>query len=316
MILALAGGVGGAKLACGLTRVLAPEDLLIAVNTGDDFQHLGLHISPDLDSVMYKLAGLNDVERGWGLAEETWQFMTALRRLGGETWFNLGDQDLATHLERTRRLGRGETLSDVTRILCTKLGIEHPMVPMSDDAVRTMVITDEGLLPFQDYFVRRKCEPVVTGFAFDGAETARPNEALMSALGDSNLDAVVICPSNPFVSIDPIFALRSVASALENRTVPVVAISPIISGMAVKGPAAKMFGEMGMKPSASAISRHYGDRIDGLIIDSCDAHLAGDIEETGTKVHIVPTLMKNTEDEQLLAKDVLAFAEALKPRKS
>jgi LPPG:FO 2-phospho-L-lactate transferase len=314
VILALAGGVGGAKLAHGLTRILPPDELLIAVNTGDDFEHLGLHISPDLDSVMYKLAGLNDTERGWGLAGETWGFMAALDRLGGETWFNLGDQDLATHLERTRRLTVGETLSEVTRTLCRKLGIDHRVVPLSDDPVRTMVTTNNGLLPFQDYFVRLRCEPVVSGFSFEGAETARPNDTLLSALTSSTLTAIVLCPSNPFVSIDPFFALPAVSSAIESRAVPVVAVSPIIGGAAVKGPAAKMFGELGMAPSAAAIAAHYGTRIDGLVIDNEDSDLAGAIEETGTKVQIVATLMRNAEEERRLAADTLAFAEALEPK--
>lgn len=316
MILALAGGVGGAKLAHGLTRILPPGDLLIAVNIADDFEHLGLHISPDLDSVMYKLAGLNDTERGWGLANESWQFMGALERLGGETWFNLGDQDLATHLERTSRLAAGATLSQVTQTLCSTLGLRHTIVPLSDDAVRTMVETDDGLLPFQDYFVRLRCEPVVTGFTFEGADTARPSDALLSALEDECLTAIVICPSNPFVSIDPFFALPAIAAAIDTRRVPVVAISPIIGGSAVKGPAAKMFGELGIEPSATAIAAHYGARIDGLIIDSCDSDLTGEIEERGTKVQIVPTLMRNAGDERRLAEETLAFAGSLEHKKT
>lgn len=315
MILALAGGVGGAKLAHGLTRILSPEDLLIAVNTGDDFEHLGLHISPDLDSVMYKLAGLNDMDRGWGIADETWQFMHALERLGGETWFNLGDQDLATHVERSRRLGAGETLSEITRDLCTRLGIEHRIVPMSDDRVRTMVATPDGSLPFQDYFVRLQCAPAVTGFTFEGADTARPNDALLAALNDNGLTAIVICPSNPFVSIDPFFALPDIATAIDARKVPLIAVSPIIGGSAVKGPAAKMLGELGVDPSAAAIAAHYGARLDGLIIDLCDSNLAAAIEDAGTKVQIVPTLMRNAKDERQLAQEAVAFAKSLEHKK-
>lgn len=315
MILALAGGVGGAKLAHGLTRILPPDQLLIAVNIADDFDHLGLHVSPDLDSVMYKLAGLNDTDRGWGLANETWQFMAALERLGGETWFNLGDQDLATHVERTRMLTAGASLSEVTSTLCTALGIDHTIVPLSDDPVRTMVATEDGILPFQDYFVRLQCAPVVTGFTFEGAESARPADALLSALNDDNLTAIVLCPSNPFVSIDPFFALPAVARAMDARTVPIVAVSPIIGGSAVKGPAAKMFGELGVEPSAAAIAAHYGNRMDGLVIDICDGDLAGPIEETGTRVRTAATLMKTPADENHLAQETLAFAELLGQKK-
>lgn len=311
MILALAGGVGGAKLAHGLARVLPPDDLLIAVNSGDDFEHLGLHISPDLDSVMYKLAGLNDTGRGWGLANETWQFMDALEKLSGETWFNLGDRDLATHVERTRRLGSGESLSDVTRDLCASLGIAHRIVPLSDDPVRTMVTTEDGVLPFQDYFVRLQCAPAVTGFSFEGATSAQPSDALQAALKGDDLTAIIICPSNPFVSIDPFFALPDIAAAIENRRVPVVAVSPIIGGAAIKGPAAKMFGELGIEPSASAIAAHYGDRIDGLVIDTCDADLAVPIEAAGTQVRVTGTVMKSAEDERKLAQETLAFAALL-----
>jgi LPPG:FO 2-phospho-L-lactate transferase len=311
MILALAGGVGGAKLAHGLTRILAPEDLLIAVNTGDDFNHLGLHISPDLDSVMYKLAGLNDIERGWGLANESWQFMRALERLGGESWFNLGDQDLATHLDRTRRLAAGESLSEITTAFCTKLGIHHRLVPMSDDPVCTMVRTNEGVLPFQDYFVRLQCAPTVTGFEFVGAGTATPQPSLISVLNQDDLTAIVICPSNPFVSIEPILAIPAVLDAINSRRIPVVAVSPILGGAAVKGPAAKMFGELGVDPSAVAIAAHYGNRIDGLVIDRCDSALAASIAEFGIGVRVSATLMETAEDEQRLAAETLDFAGSL-----
>lgn len=314
MILALAGGVGGAKLAHGLTRILQPQDLLIAVNTGDDFEHLGFHISPDLDSVMYKLADLNDTERGWGLANETWQFMKALEQLGGKTWFNLGDRDLATHVERTRRLRAGESLSKTTQALCTQLGIDHRIVPLSDDPVRTMVMTKEGILPFQDYFVRLQCAPAVTAFSFDGADTARPNDTLMAALNGDELTAIVICPSNPFVSIDPFFALPEIASAIDTRRVPVVAVSPIIGGTAVKGPAAKMFRELGIEPSATSIAAHYGARLDGLVIDTCDTDLTEAIESAGTRVQVAATLMKSAEDERRLAQETLAFADLLRQK--
>ncbi|MDA0651979.1 MAG: 2-phospho-L-lactate transferase [Proteobacteria bacterium] len=314
MILALAGGVGGAKLAHGLVRILSPDGLVIAVNTGDDFEHLGLHISPDLDSVMYKLAGLNDTERGWGLADESWHFMEALARLEGETWFNLGDRDLATHVERTRRLAAGETLSHITAALCGALGIEHRIVPMTDSAVHTMVTTEAGTIPFQDYFVRLRCEPVVTGFSFAGAESARPTPAFTAALKSADLSAIVICPSNPYVSIDPILSLADVAAALEGRRVPLVAVSPIIGGGAIKGPAAKMMAELGLQPSAASIASHYGRRLDGLVIDQTDGALAPKIEAMGIPTHVAQTIMKSADDERTLAQEVLTFAASLNVR--
>lgn len=312
MILALAGGVGGARLAHGLTRTLSPEDLLIAVNTGDDFEHLGLHVSPDLDSVMYKLAGLNDPERGWGLAGETWQFMAALGRLGGETWFNLGDRDLATHVERTRRLAAGETLSQVTAALASRLGIAHRMLPMSDDPVRTIVQTADGPLPFQHYFVRLGCAPAVTGFAFEGAATARPAPSLTAALADPGLDAIVLCPSNPFVSVGPILAVPAIRAALEARKAPFVAVSPILGGEAVKGPAAKMMRELGMTPSSAAIAAHYGRLLDGIVIDAADVAEVAPIEAAGCRALAMPTLMRDAGDERRLAEAVLDFARALR----
>ena len=311
MILALAGGVGGAKLAHGLARLLPPDELVIAVNTGDDFAHLGLHISPDLDSVMYKLAGLNDTERGWGLADESWQFMGALAQLGGETWFNLGDKDLATHVERTRRLAAGETLSHVTASLCGALGIEHGIVPMTDATVRTMVTTETGTIPFQDYFVRLRCEPAVTGFHFAGAEGARPAPVFADALKSDDLSAIVLCPSNPYVSIDPILSLTEVTAAIEARTVPLVAISPIIGGNAVKGPAAKMMAELGVQPSAASIAAHYGGLLDGLVIDQTDKALAQEIEAMGIATCVAQTIMRTIDDERNLAQEVMCFAALL-----
>ncbi len=314
MILALAGGVGGAKLADGLARILAPGELTIAVNTGDDFSHLGLHVSPDLDTVMYTLAGRNNPETGWGLAGETWAFMEALERLGGATWFRLGDQDLATHIERTRRLGAGETLSAVTADLSARLGVRHPIVPMSDDAVRTMVLTDRGRLAFQDYFVRLKCAPRVTAFEFDGAEAARPAPALSSLMRQGAVAACVICPSNPYVSVDPILAVPGIRRWLEARAFPLVAVSPIVGGRALKGPAAKMMGEIGVEVSALGIARHYGGLLDGLVIDTSDESLAPAIEAEGARVAVTGTVMKSAAGRAALAEAVLSFAETLKVR--
>ena len=313
MILALAGGVGGAKLAHGLARVLDPSSLLIAVNTGDDFRHLGLHIAPDLDSVMYKLAGLNDETRGWGMRDESWQFMDMLARLGGEDWFNLGDRDLATHVERTQRLRAGETLTQATAALTRALGIDHTLAPMSDDPVGTIIDTAGGALPFQHWFVRLRCEPAVTGISFDGAAVARPSPPVAAALADESLEAIILCPSNPFVSIDPIAAIPAIGTAWAERRVPLVAVSPIIGGAAVKGPAAKMMADRGMPVSPLGVAHYYGQRIDGLVIDAEDAALAEDIEREGIRVTVTQTLMRSPADEVALAGHTLDFARRLRP---
>ena len=263
MIIALSGGVGGAKLALGLSRVLPPEDLLVVVNTGDDFEHLGLSISPDIDTVMYTLAGLANRELGWGRHDETWSFMETMEALGGETWFRLGDRDVALHVERTRRLRRGESLSAVTNALAAKMGIPQRIVPMSDDPIRTRLLTGEGWLDFQEYFVHRRCEPVVSQLEFHGAATARPHPEFMAALADPRLQAVVICPSNPFISVEPILAIPGVRDAMANCAAPVIAVSPIIAGRAVKGPTAKMMTELGLDPSAGTVAQRYSDLLDG-----------------------------------------------------
>ena len=301
MIILLAGGVGGARLAAGFARILAPNDVLIAVNTGDDFTHLGLHICPDLDTVMYTLAGVNNPETGWGIAGETWHFMEAMARLGGETWFRLGDRDLATHVERTRRLNSGETLSAVATALCKAFDISQQIVPMTDHIVRTVVHTDEGALPFQDYFVRRRCEPKVRKIEIAGASEAVPSPALSAALTSPTLRGIVICPSNPYLSIEPILSVPGVREALQRRTVPAVAVSPLIGGRAVKGPAAKIMEEMGHTPSVIEIGRFYHGLIDGIVIDNQDQHLAAELENLGLRVSVTDSLMKSAQDQERLA---------------
>jgi LPPG:FO 2-phospho-L-lactate transferase len=307
MIAALAGGVGGARLASGLAALLPPERLTLIVNTGDDFEHLGLSISPDLDTVMYTLAGVADPERGWGRAGETWNFMEALGLLGGETWFRLGDRDLAVHVMRTRALAAGERLSEVTRALCNRFGVRHAVVPMSDDAVRTIVLTDEGELPFQDYFVKRRCDPRVSGFRFEGAASAHPPAFLKPVL-TNEVEAVIVCPSNPFISIAPLLAVGEIRAWLEARSFPVIAVSPIIGGEAVKGPAAKMLRELGLDVSAAGVARHYGELIDGWVIDLRDAHLAPRVEVCGKRVWTTDTIMKDRERSIALARYVLDCA--------
>jgi LPPG:FO 2-phospho-L-lactate transferase len=312
MILALAGGVGGAKLANGLAQVLPPSEIVVAVNTGDEFEHLGLHVSPDLDTVMYTLAGLNNTETGWGRAGETWQFMRALGALGGETWFNLGDLDLATHVERTRRLKAGESLSAVTVGFCRTLGIGARVVPMADQPVRTMVRAEDGWMPFQDYFVRLRCEPRVSAFRFDGVEAATPSAGLTAALADPSLTAIVICPSNPFVSVDPILAVPGIRDALNARSVPLVAVSPIVGGKAIKGPALKMMQELALDPSALGVARHYGALLDGFVIDRQDAALEPSIAARGLQVVVTDTIMADPPAQARLAEAVLDFAQRLR----
>ena len=311
MIVALAGGVGGAKLAHGLMQILG-GDLAVVVNTGDDFEHLGLHISPDLDTVMYTLAGIANPDTGWGVADETWNFLDQLQRLGGPGWFRLGDRDLATHVVRSERLRRGERLTAVTIDLCRRLGIAARILPMCDEPVRTIVRTDEGALAFQEYFVARRCEVAVRGFGFEGAEQARPTAEARAAL--TGADAVILCPSNPFVSIGPILAVPGLRVLLADGRVPIVAVSPIIGGAAVKGPAAKMMRELGQEVSAAAIAEHYRGLIDGMVIDERDSGLAGRIEALGMAVKVVPTLMRTTEDRRRLAQGCLDFAATLAPR--
>jgi LPPG:FO 2-phospho-L-lactate transferase len=309
---ALSGGVGGAKLALGLSRILAPAQLDIIVNTGDDFEHLGLMICPDLDTLTYTLAGLNNTETGWGRAGETWTFMTSLRALGGESWFQLGDGDLAIHVERTRRLAAGEPLSRVTAELTARLGIEFSVIPMSDDPVRTFVETAAGALAFQHYFVRDQCAPEVTGFEFRGAKTATPSPMALGALADPALDAVVICPSNPFISIDPILAVPGLRGAIEDAAAPVIAVSPIVGGKAIKGPTAKMMLELGVTQSAASIARHYDGLIDGFVLDSEDAASGDEIRALGLDVLTTNTVMQSLEDRVSLAADVLEFATKLR----
>jgi LPPG:FO 2-phospho-L-lactate transferase len=308
LVLALSGGVGGAKLALGLSRVVAPGKLVVVANTGDDFEHLGLQISPDIDTLLYTLAGIENQETGWGRRGETWTFMAALDALGGETWFRLGDGDLATHVERTRRLRNGESLSQITSDFSRRLGIAAHIVPMSDDQVRTRVRTPETWLDFQHYFVRHQCKPSVIELAFAGASSARPHPDILAALADPGLRAVVICPSNPFISIEPILAIPGMQAALRGCAAPIVGVAPIIAGRAVKGPTAKMMHELGLEVSAAAIARRYGDLLDAYVLDHVDAASAADLA-----VHVVParTLMVTLADRENLANTVLTVADSL-----
>ncbi len=311
MIVALAGGVGGARLAVGLAAVLSPQSLTIVVNTGDDFEHLGFAISPDLDTVMYTLAGVHNPATGWGRAQETWNFMSALERLGGETWFRLGDRDLAVHVLRTLALRRGVSLSGITRVLTTRFGIRHVVVPMSDSAVRTRVRTDRGELSFQDYFVRRRCRPRVEGFRFIGSRKARVPPLLQRIIRSGKVRAVVICPSNPYVSIAPILSVPAIRAWIRQRDFPVIAVSPIVGGIALKGPAAKMMRELGSAATALSVVQHYGDWVDAWVIDRQDARLKRAIEKQGKAALVTDTVMNNRGKSIRLAERVVAFAQTL-----
>jgi LPPG:FO 2-phospho-L-lactate transferase len=312
-ITALAGGVGGAKLAHGLAQVLPPTDLTVIVNTGDDFEHLGLMICPDLDTVCYTLAGLANPETGWGRENESWNVISNIESLGGPNWFRLGDQDFATHIERTRRLKEGKPLSQVTKEFCEAWGIRQAVLPMSDSPVRTIVDTDEGELAFQEYFVHRRCEPKVKGFRFDGIEGAQPAPGVREAIDAA--DAVVICPSNPWVSIDPILKILALTPTplpeIEGRKIdkPVVAVSPIIGGKTVKGPAAKMYAELGIEPSALAVAEHYHNFLTGFVLDNQDRQLSDNFKRG--KMLVTNTMMNSSADRARLAIDVLQFIGSL-----
>ena len=303
-VVALAGGVGGAKLAHGLSLVLPPESLTVVVNTGDDFEHLGFHISPDVDTVMYTLAGLANAETGWGMAGETWSFLDALGRLGGETWFRLGDRDLATHVERRRRLADGQTLTQVTQSLCGALGVRPAVLPMSDDRLRTVVQTDEGELGFQEYFVHRQCRPRVSGFIFEGADQARPTAQVTRAL--TAADLIVFCPSNPFVSLGPILGLPGIQDLVRAR--PALAVSPIVAGQALKGPAGKMLAELGLDVSAAAVAGYYTGLLRDFVLDALDAAQAATLRAQGLRVLVTDTIMRSEADRARLAQQALDFA--------
>lgn len=303
MIHALSGGVGGAKLAVGLAEVVAPDELSIIVNTADDFDYLGLHIMPDLDSVLYALAGLNDTERGWGRAGESWVCKETVTSLGIDNWFALGDKDLAIHLLRSDWLRQGRTCTDVAAELARRMGIAHMVLPMSDEPVSTVVLSEGRRISFQEYFVRLQCRPRADGFEFSGAREARPQAQWLSQLSDPAMQGVVICPSNPYVSVAPILALSGVREAL--MTQPVVAVSPIIGGRALKGPAAKMLAELGQEISPLGVARCYQGLLDGMVIDEEDAVLAPALQDMGLHVKITQTIMKSRADSVQLARDAL-----------
>ncbi len=308
-IVALSGGIGGAKLALGLSRVMAPELLTVIANTGDDFEHFGLTISPDVDTLVYTLAGIANRKLGWGRAGETWTFMQVLRELGGEHWFNLGDGDLAVHVMRTSRLANGDRPTEITRSLARALGVKCHILPMADTPVRTFVDSDQGRLAFQDYFVRRKCAPKVLGLEYAGADRAELSAEIREVLNAPDLNAIVICPSNPLISIDPILAVPGMREALRRARAPIVAVSPIIAGRAVKGPTAKMLDELGFGATATAVGAHYRGLIDAFIVETEDqAAVVG--AGFPFSVHGAKTMMTTLADREALARTVLEVGAA------
>jgi LPPG:FO 2-phospho-L-lactate transferase len=309
-VVALAGGVGGAKLAWGLAQILPPEHLTLIVNTADDFEHLGLHISPDLDTVMYTLAGLANPGTGWGVRDESWGMIEMLARYGGPTWFRLGDRDLATHLIRSQWLREGFPLTWITRELCKLLGVRHSILPMSDDPVRTVVNTDAGPLPFQDYFVRRHWEPVVESIHFEGVETAQLTQDVVLSLREGDL--IILCPSNPLVSLDPILALPALRRIIAASRAPKLAVTPIVGGQALRGPAAKMMRELGLEVSPVGVARHYEELLAGFVLDQRDEHHKMTIAfELGIRALVTDTVMNTDKDRVRLAREVLEFAAQL-----
>ena len=304
-VISLAGGVGGARMATGLAAILAPENLAFIVNTGDDFEHWGLKICPDLDTVLYNLAGKANPQNGWGLNEETFKTLSAVQELKGEDWFRIGDRDLATHLLRSELLRQGESLTKVTRILAERQGVRHQIFPMSDTACPTLVLSDEGEMGFQTYFVKRTCEPQVKSFRWENDEKAfLPSEAQQAL---ETADLIILNPSNPFVSLDPILNRPGVRSLVKKKTT--LAVSPILGGKVVKGPAAKMFAELGVSPAPSAldVARYYRDILDGFVLDTLDQELASEVEKLSIRAAVMPTLMLNSQKQAKVARGVLQF---------
>ncbi len=315
-VLALSGGVGGAKLALGLAQVVPADALTVVVNTGDDFEHLGLRVCPDLDTLMYTLSGLANQSLGWGQEDETWQFLDALKRLGGDTWFGLGDRDLATHVRRTALLAQGDSLSSVTAGLMRALGVTTQVVPMTDDPVSTLIHCQNGeTLSFQHYFVRDRCEPLIKGVSFQGIESAQRAPEFERVIAFDELSQIIICPSNPFVSVAPILDLAETWKALKAADCPVVLVSPIVAGMALKGPAAKMMLELKMPSTALAVAQYYAETypglVDGFVLDNADALSAEAVRALGLMPMVTQTVMKNLDDKQALAEAVLRFSNEL-----
>lgn len=306
-VVLLVGGVGGAKLAVGLAEILPPQALTIIVNTGDDFRHLGLHVSPDLDTVMYTLAGLANPKTGWGVCDDTFRAMDMLQVYRGPDWFRLGDRDLGTNLMRTLMLAQGYTLTETTAYMCRSLGIQHKLSPMSDDPVRTMLDTDIGMLAFQEYFVREQWQPVVSQIRFEGVIDACPSNGTLEAIRQAS--AIIIGPSNPFLSIDPILAVPGIRASIITSRAPKVAVSPVVGGKAIKGPTVKLMRELGLDATVTGVVEHYQKLVDGIILDSTDQELLKLVTNQGIKASAQQTIMHTLEDKVALAESLLGWIE-------
>lgn len=313
-ILAVTGGVGGAKLSLGLAKILGSEELAFVVNSADDFRHLGFHVSPDIDTLVYTLSGTANTDTGWGRCDEGWLFMQALKELGGETWFALGDRDLAMHVERTRLLAEGRSLSEVTNHLASALGIDFPIFPMCDERFHTLVDTDKGVLDFQTYFVRERCEPAIRGFIYDGAADSRLNPELLAWADEAPPSGIILCPSNPYVSIDPILKVNGMRDFLKECPAPVVAVSPVVAGQAIKGPTVKMMRELGVPGTAESVAAYYADFLDGFVLDTDDEGQALRIQALGLQTTVTATVMRCLDDRVALARDCLDFVDQLSSR--
>ncbi|MBB4631602.1 2-phospho-L-lactate transferase [Sphingosinicella soli] len=306
-VVILTGGVGGAKLVLGLCHAIPAKSVTAIVNTGDDFQHLGLSVSPDVDTLLYTLSGKANTAQGWGREADTWEFMSGLRSLGGEDWFQLGDGDLALHVLRSQRRQRGDPLSTIIADFASAWGIAAQVLPMTDDVVATKVETDEGILDFQHYFVRRRCEPIVRAIRFEGAATARPGPGIIEAISNPDCEAVLIAPSNPFLSVDPILSVPGIKEALAGSRAPVIAVSPLVGGKAVKGPTAKMMKELGLDVTAAAVATHYAGVIDAMLVDERDP-----LRDLPVPSARVDTLMTTLSDRILVARAALQLARAIR----
>jgi LPPG:FO 2-phospho-L-lactate transferase len=302
-VVALAGGIGAARFLEGLTRVLAPGEIFLIGNTGDDLEMHGLHISPDLDTVTYTLAGLSEPKRGWGIRGDTFRCLESLGNLGRDTWFQLGDRDIATHLYRTDRLRQGATLSEVTREITLALGVRSVIVPMSDDRLRTRVQTPSGEIDFQTYFVKHHARDTVVSIRFEGASEAAPAPRVMEAIAEA--DAIILCPSNPFISIGPILSVPGIRAALRGRRDRVIGISPIVGGRALKGPAARMMKSMGLRSSALEIAKLYADFMGVFVLDEADRKHAAEVESLGVRAVVTKTIMTGAREKKKLARVVM-----------
>jgi LPPG:FO 2-phospho-L-lactate transferase len=309
-ILALSGGVGGAKLCRGLDQITDKDELVIIANTGDDFLYLGFYISPDIDTLIYTLSGENNIETGWGRTNETWKAHNVMRELGADNWFKLGDKDLEMHVYRSKEIQNGTSLTEITQKVSKIWNINSKILPMSNNSVKTIIESDIGTLSFQEYFVKKKCMPKVESITFKNKK-AKTSQTILDEMNDKNLTAIVFAPSNPYLSIDPILSLSEIKTFLHASSTPVIAVSPVVDGQAIKGPTTKIMTELGLEPSAVTIAKHYDGLIDGLILDVLDQSLVSQVEDMGIRTKVMNTVMHNDQDKIQLAQGVLDFAQEI-----